>query len=116
MKPLAPRIRMLYRRARRYGLTALLDSLIGASGFILADVLRFGLRIQLPQIALSAALLVVLFGLANYRFGLHRRIWRYASLSDASAVAGAVAASTVAFSMIDFTQEQNRPYWLSTVP
>lgn len=107
----------LRNRARRYRATALIDSAVGAGGFVLADVLRFGLRIQPPGLALSATLLVCVFGLVNHRFSLHRRIWRFASIDDIVALAGAVAVATTGFSLLDLAlQAHDRPYWLSTVP
>ncbi|HKC73039.1 MAG TPA: hypothetical protein VKF37_02425, partial [Chloroflexota bacterium] len=83
-------------RIRRHGMTAALDSATGATGFILADVLRFGpaVSLHLASIAISWALLVCLFGVANYCVGVHRRMWRYANLGDVAAVGGAVTITT----------------------
>jgi FlaA1/EpsC-like NDP-sugar epimerase len=67
--------------------------------------------------AVSAAIIVAVYGVMSYAFGLHRRMWRYASLPDALAIGATVAATTAVFSLIDLAvQEQMRPYWLSTVP
>ena len=106
-------------RIRRHGMTAALDSATGATGFILADVLRFGPAVSrhLSSIAISGVLLVCLFGVANYCVGVHRRIWRYANLGDVAAVGGAVTITTIAFSLIDLlVSGHNVLYWLSTVP
>ena len=109
----------LRARIRRHAMTAALDSATGATGFILADVLRFGPAVSrhLASIAISWLLLVCLFGVANYCVGMHRRIWRYANLGDVAAVGGAVTITTIAFSLIDLlVSGHNLVYWLSTVP
>ncbi len=91
----------LGRRARRSGPTALGDALVGTSGFILADVLRFGPHMPPQDLALSALLLLPLFAVANYRAGLHRRIWRHANLADITALATAVALTATVFALLD---------------
>jgi FlaA1/EpsC-like NDP-sugar epimerase len=106
-------------RIRRHGISAALDCATGATGFILADVLRFGPAVSrhLASITISWVLLLCLFGVANYGVGLHRRIWRYANLGDVAAVGGAVTITTIAFSLIDLlVSGHNLVYWLSTVP
>ena len=109
----------LRARIRRHGMTAALDGETGATGFILADVLRFGPAVSrhLASIAISWLLLVCLFGVANYCVGVHRRMWRYANLGDVAAVGGAVTITTIAFSLVDLlVSGHNLLYWLSTVP
>ncbi len=95
----------------------LLDSLVGTSGFVIADVLRFGLRVDLPELAFASLLLSALFGTANRFFGLHRRVWRHVAATDIVALAKAVGVTTAAFSWLDvMVRGNNRMYWLSTVP
>lgn len=107
----------LVDRVQRHGVAVVMDGLIAAGGFILADVLRFGTHIRASDMAVSAAVLFCAFALANYHFGLHRRVWRYVNLLDVAAMGGAVAVATTIFSVIDLlVQPLTRPYWLSTVP
>lgn len=107
----------LIRRLRRYSLSLLVDAALATSGFLLADVLRLGTTIAWAHILTSALVLFSLSMGANYYFGVHRRMWRYASIPDITVVAGAILTTTVLFSAIDLAiRPLDRPFWVSTVP
>jgi FlaA1/EpsC-like NDP-sugar epimerase len=73
---------------------ALIDALVASAAFILAHVLRFEgwppetravrMWLLLPYIALGRVIM-------HYIFGIYKRVWRYASISDATLLAAATS-------------------------
>lgn len=87
--------RVIIRRVRSYSVPVILDALTVTIAFEAAVVLRFldsghmyreARAFLLPSIAMG-----IVYAVASYGWGLHRRLWRYASIQDGLALGRAVA-------------------------
>jgi FlaA1/EpsC-like NDP-sugar epimerase len=75
------------RRVRRYSRSVLLDIVTATVAFETVACLRY---LDLPafpdmqavRLLLPSALIGALYAIISYAFGLHRRLWRYASVRD----------------------------------
>jgi len=91
--------RMVIRRLRSYGLAVALDIITVTVAFEAATALRF---IGVPhagyemQILFPPSLLIAgIYAIVSYLSGLHRRLWRYASIKDGFALMQAIAITMV---------------------
>jgi FlaA1/EpsC-like NDP-sugar epimerase/lipopolysaccharide/colanic/teichoic acid biosynthesis glycosyltransferase len=79
-----------FRRIRSYGVAVTLDIILVTAAFELATLLRFiNTPLLLGQLELQFFPNLgagVLYASISYLFGLHRRLWRYASLKDGLAL------------------------------
>ncbi len=95
----------LRRRLRTYGPAILLDVLAVLLAFETGVILRFidtpELSTALRQMLLPSLLAAMIYAVVSYCFGLHRRLWRYASLPEALTLVQAVAVSTLLIGVLD---------------
>lgn len=84
--------------ARKYVLTrgsqVVVDAIIASTSFFVAHLLRFNgwpPAFDLKRMMLILPYVVVGRLLANYFLGIYKRVWRYASISDAMRLAAAIA-------------------------
>lgn len=110
--------RVLLRRIRSYGVFVILDALTVTIAFEVAVTLRFmdssrgyreALAFLLPSIAIG-----VLYAIVSYGWGLHRRLWRYASVQDGFALGQAVALTMVIVIGVDIlatSSNVSSTYW-----
>ncbi len=96
---------VIVRRVRSYGLQVFADVLIVSISFEVAAALRFmgpGHMIQQLRLLLVPAMCIGLFYAAiSYAFGLHRRLWRYASPKDGIALLEAVVVAMSVVILLD---------------
>lgn len=108
--------------ARKHVPWGVIDGLLVAVGFYVALILRF---VDTPSAAapvlanLNAAILPVagIYVAANYAWGLHRHVWRYAGPSELLPIAGAAGTSTFIATTVDLLVDLRgeRPLPLSVV-
>lgn len=96
------------RRVRSYGVSVALDVLIVTAAFESATVVRFidntpALVAGVQQLLLPSLVAGMLYAVVSYLLGLHRRLWRFASLRDCFALVAAVGIATVVLAMLDLT-------------
>jgi FlaA1/EpsC-like NDP-sugar epimerase len=93
------------RRLRTYGAVVCLDVLLVACAFDIATVLRYvdtgTLRLHLTQFYLPNLLIGVIYAVISYAYGLHRRLWRYASVRDIAKLVQALATMVVVVGVLD---------------
>jgi FlaA1/EpsC-like NDP-sugar epimerase len=98
-------IGQIARRIRHYGVAVLLDILIVALAFEAATLLRFigtsHMAEQMRALLIPNLLVGVFYAIISYLLGLHRRIWRYASLRDGFSLAQAVGIMMVLVAVLD---------------
>ncbi len=84
----------ILRRIRSYSLAVLLDLFLVTVALELATLLHFSgtpsLSDELKTLFLPSLLASGLYAIVSYLIGLHRRLWRYASLKDGLALLEAV--------------------------
>jgi FlaA1/EpsC-like NDP-sugar epimerase len=95
----------LVRRARSYGLTVLGDLLVVTVAYEAATVVRFvdspvALK-EMRELAPACLLAGGIYAAVAYALGLHRRLWRYASLQDGFALIRAVSLVTLLVAALD---------------
>ena len=106
-------------RVRSYGLTVVLDVLVVTAAYASATVLRFiddttaTLVAQIQLHFLPCLLAGMLYAIVAYLLGLHRRLWRFASLKDGFALIQAVAISTALIGMLDLAGLSPDRIWRS---
>jgi FlaA1/EpsC-like NDP-sugar epimerase len=87
------------RRLRRYGISVMLDILTVAAAFIAATALRFigtpRTISEVQYLLLPNLLIGATYAAIAYLLGLHRRLWRYASLRDGFVLMQAVGVTMV---------------------
>src|SRR5690242_3998567 len=85
----------IWRRIRNYGPSVVVDILVVTAAFEVATMLRFvetsTMRLEMRNLLPANLLVGCIYGVISYLFGLHRRLWRYASLKEGLALAQAVA-------------------------
>ncbi|MBF6590117.1 MAG: polysaccharide biosynthesis protein [Ktedonobacterales bacterium] len=93
------------RRVRNYGPSVVLDVLIVALAFEAATLLRFvetsHLRQQMRELLVPNLFVGGIYAIISYLLGLHRRLWRYASLRDGFSLAQAVGIMMVLVAVLD---------------
>ncbi len=96
--------RMVLRRIRSYGPSVLVDVVVGTIVFLVAALLYNvnspALQNQLTPLLLPALASAGMYTMSSYLFGLHRRMWRYVSLYDATALLEAIVVAIAAISML----------------
>lgn len=97
--------RMIVRRVRSYSIFVLLDVLTVTVAFEAAVELRFmetGLaHSELLVFLLPSIFVGCLYAIISYLWGLHRRLWRYASLEDGFSLIQAVVVTTAIVTGLD---------------
>ncbi len=92
------------RRIRSYGLAVLLDALTVTAAFEVAMLLRFvdtgQWANQLQRFWWLSLVIGCLYAAISYLLGLHRRIWRYASIKDVLALAQSVGLTVLLITML----------------
>lgn len=87
------------RRLRLYGLAVLVDIVIVTASCEMATALRFvgtpSFELEMRSLLVPSLLIGLIYATVSYLFGLHRRLWRYASLRDGFALMRAVAVAAV---------------------
>ncbi|RUU82837.1 MAG: polysaccharide biosynthesis protein [Mesorhizobium sp.] len=81
------------------------DGIMGAVAMLLAFVLRLdfdGFLLNWPVLLGAATLFGVMVSTAGFLLGLNRGIWRYASLPDLVAIAGATSVAIALFIVAEF--------------
>src|SRR5207249_10462753 len=120
---LLPRKRALVAMLHRQGLVVGLDALIVTAAYESSVVIRFvdSARVldELANLLLPSFLAGLLYSTVAYFLGLHRRVWRYASMRDALALLKAVGINTLLVSALDLASQPlglgARPLPLSVV-
>jgi FlaA1/EpsC-like NDP-sugar epimerase len=96
--------RMVLRRIRSYGPSVLVDVITGTIVFVVAalfyNVDTPNLQSQLITILLPALAGAGVYMVSSYLFGLHRRMWRYVSIYDATALLEAIVAAIAVISTL----------------
>lgn len=99
------------RRLREYGFFVVLDVLIVAFAFEAATLLRFietpHMRQELMALLVPNLLVGGLYAISSYLLGLHRRLWRYASLRDGFSLIEAVAITMTLVVVLDVFGQKN---------
>ncbi|HEX9036777.1 MAG TPA: nucleoside-diphosphate sugar epimerase/dehydratase [Ktedonobacterales bacterium] len=77
----------IVRRVRSYGRSVLLDILVTATAFESAACIGYLDRSKFPasqalQLLVPSALIGIIYAAISYLFGVHRRLWRYASVRE----------------------------------
>src|SRR5690242_5457540 len=95
----------VWRRIRNYGPSVVIDILVVTAAFEVATMLRFvetsTMRREMRELLPANLLVGFVYAVISYLFGLHRRLWRYASLKEGLALAQAVAVMTVLVTVLD---------------
>ncbi len=91
----------------RYVSWAVIDVVLTISAYVLAIVIRSvnaGVHFQhaIPQAMLGMVVYIAI----NYLFGIYNRIWRYATIQEAMALAGSVFTSTAALAVVGLLSRQ----------
>lgn len=92
-------------RLRRHGLTFVRDMLVVAVCYMLAEYLRY-FPTAIPSKEFSVFLLVmpiiiVVYALMLYVFGVHRRLWQYAGMHDVRALVESTVVATFVIFVVD---------------
>jgi FlaA1/EpsC-like NDP-sugar epimerase len=98
--------RQVMERLRLHGLTFLRDSLVVAGCYILAEFIRFEQTLpprQVRPFLQTLPVVVGVFVICLYLFGVHRRIWQYAGSRDIRALVDAVVVGTLAVILFDLS-------------
>lgn len=110
----------IYIRLRTYGLIVLLDIVIVAIAFETAVLLRFmdtpQVSAPLLQMLIPSLLVGWLYAAVSYFFGLHRRLWLYASLPEGIAIVKAVAITMVIATAVDLVNFTPLVTWAKSEP
>jgi FlaA1/EpsC-like NDP-sugar epimerase len=88
------------KRLRLHGKTFVSDALVVMGAYIAADAMRFDGHIPslyLHRLPLTLPFVVLVYAIAAYVFGLNRRIWKFAGMSDLRAL---LKTSTAAFMVL----------------
>ncbi|MGZ6363483.1 MAG: polysaccharide biosynthesis protein [Ktedonobacterales bacterium] len=97
--------RVVLRRLRVYGTAVLADVIVVAAAFETAAVLRFvtipRMVLEVEDLLVPSLVIGVVYAAVSYLFGLHRRLWRYASIQDGLTLMRAVAVSTLLVAGLD---------------
>jgi FlaA1/EpsC-like NDP-sugar epimerase len=91
-------------RLRLHGLTFLQDSGLIAAAYVAAEGVRYDGHIPsryLHWIFVTLLLTIVIYGPFMYAHGVHRRMWKYADITDIRAILSASALSTLVVGMVD---------------
>ncbi len=110
----------ILERLRLHSLTFIRDALVIAACFTLSEYLRFYPK-AIPTSysrSLVDALPVIIFvyTVLNYIFGIHRRLWKYAGVPDFRALIEAVFLATVIIGVVDLAWQGIRPLPFGTIP
>lgn len=111
--------RQVVERVRLHGWTFFRDAVLITVAYVLADEMRFDGHIApIDRRGLLAflPLIVIVYAIFSYLFGIHRRIWQYAGIRDVRSITDASLFSIVVIGVIDFIVPGHRPLPLTTVP
>lgn len=96
----------IHRRVRNYSLAVLVDMVLVTSALELAALLSvLGTSFpssELQSLFLPSLLAGSLYAIVSYLLGLHRRLWRYASIKDGLGLLQAVGITLIFVSWFDF--------------
>lgn len=96
---------LVLERLRFHGLTFARDLLVVGVSYILAEYLRYFPK-AIPQEELGYFLagipvIMAIYGLLLYLFGVHRRLWQYAGVHDARALVESSVIATLGIFIVD---------------
>lgn len=106
-------------RLRLHGRTFLLDAVIVVLAYRLADEVRFNGHVPMAythSYLLMLPFIVFVYGVANYLFGIHRRLWQYAGAPDMRSIVDASVISAALILAVDVLLPAPRPLPMSVVP
>lgn len=95
------------------------DAVVVALAYVLAEVWRFSAQVPLPYahaLVIAIPLVVAVFVSFEYCYGIHRRMWKYAGISDFRALTQATLWSIVFIGALDYAVPGQRPLPGSVVP
>ncbi len=91
----------------RYVSWALIDVVLIVAAYLLALVIRsVNAGVAFPRAIFQAMLGMIVYIAVNYLFGIYNRIWRYATIQEAMALAGSVFTSTAALAAVGLLSSQ----------
>ncbi|GAC1327909.1 MAG: nucleoside-diphosphate sugar epimerase/dehydratase [Chloroflexota bacterium] len=98
------------KRIRLHGLTFLRDALIVGLAYAAGAATRFDGRVPnryASSLALWLPAIIFVYSACSYRFGLHRRVWRYVGMDDLRAIAEAAGLSVLIVVAADLVGRQH---------